>query len=115
MIRDYAKGMKPDPVKSQRAPARRKHPAAPNGIRKFIGLMVVMFTLLGVVVVMWMGQEIQRSLHELSENKKTQESYSHTQKKLLVERDQLMEMTRIELAAMEMGLYQPNIRQLVRP
>jgi len=115
MIRDYAKGMNPEPPKSRKVPVRTKYPAPPDGIKKFVGFMVVMFTVLGLVVVMWMGQEIRRSLHELSENRKVQEGYTQTHKKLLAERDQLMELTKIELAAMEIGLYRPDIRQLMRP
>lgn len=96
--------------------AERHAGSSGNGrLQKIIGTVIIVIMVVGLCLGFWMEQEIRHGLQELSQGNREQKELSQLQEGLLQERNNLMSRQRIEVVAMQYGLYQPTAKQMLRP
>ena len=115
MIQDYSRRG----TSSQRKKKNTKQTMRPSqrsgGVHKVFGALILLVMGIGVSISFWMSREINQSLNQLSVDKKEQEKLMKSHESLMRERDSLLSREKIEMAAMERGLFQPTKRQVYRP
>lgn len=114
MIKDYSRRCTENPGK-KRNTDKKKRSSQGGRVHKAVGVLIILVMGIGISISFWMSREINESLHQLSVDKNEQEKLMKSHESLMQERDSLLSREKIEMAAMERGLFQPTKRQVYRP
>lgn len=81
---------------------------------KSLGVIMLFAALIGVTASYWVGHCIQESLAEIAQAQELRSEKEQVKTTLLQEQDRLLKSQRLEaLAAVQVGLYNPDERQKV--
>lgn len=115
MIQDYSRRATSNQRKKKNTEKTMRPSQRRGGVHKVFGVLILLVMGIGVSISFWMSREINESLNQLSVDKKEQEKLMKSHESLMLERDSLLSREKIEMAAMERGLFQPTKRQVYRP